>query len=278
MPVMNYKLADQIMDFASREGIKVRGHVLVWDAYMSDWFFREKYLPDGDYVDRETLLKRLDYYITEVITHFEKKYPGVVYCWDVVNEAVADNKGEYDAKDPKHIRKLRNNAPNQFEAIIGNDYVEQAFLMAKNATEALKADIDLYYNDYNAFQTEKSAAIGELVKSINSYAKDKSGKPRKLCDGVGMQGYIGGYGTQDGCMQQKDLDLIEKAIRKYGALGVKIQFTEMSIRNFKGDEESQNKHAQAFQHSGIDVATCLSETRYYFQEKFLSANIILFKT
>ena len=141
----------------------------------------------------------------------------MVYCWDVVNEAVGDNKGEYDAKDPKHIRKLRNNAPNQFEAIIGNDYVEQVFLMAKNATESLKADIDLYYNDYNAFQTEKSA----LIKSINNYAKDKAGKPRKLCDGVGMQGYIGGYDTQEGCMQEKDLALIEKAIRKYGGLFTK---------------------------------------------------------
>ncbi|MBR6809065.1 MAG: endo-1,4-beta-xylanase, partial [Clostridia bacterium] len=83
MPVMNYWAADQMIQWARDNNIKVRGHVLVWDAYMSDWFFREGYKNDGAYADQETMRARTRYYIEQVVTHFEEKFPGTVYCWDV---------------------------------------------------------------------------------------------------------------------------------------------------------------------------------------------------
>ena len=43
MPVMNYWMADQMVGWAQENGIAVRGHVLVWDAYMCDWYFHEGY-------------------------------------------------------------------------------------------------------------------------------------------------------------------------------------------------------------------------------------------
>ena len=52
------------------------------------------------YVSKAVMQKRLQYYIKEVITHFEKKYPGVIYCWDVVNEAVADQNEGDDKQKP----------------------------------------------------------------------------------------------------------------------------------------------------------------------------------
>ena len=39
MPGMNYGRADAMISWAQKQGIKVRGHVLVWDAYMTQWFF-----------------------------------------------------------------------------------------------------------------------------------------------------------------------------------------------------------------------------------------------
>ena len=62
---------------------------------MCDWFFREGYKTDGAYVSADVMKNRLKMYIDEVMTHFEEKYPGAIYCWDVVNEAVADNAGEF---------------------------------------------------------------------------------------------------------------------------------------------------------------------------------------
>lgn len=245
MPVMNYSQADEILDFAKENGMKMRGHTLVWDAYMLDWFFRKDYDTSQDYVDEATLKERLQTYIEDVVTHFEQKYPGVVYCWDVVNEAVGDNAEDYGADaDTRHIRKTRGGEANKFYDILGDHYVELSFQYAKDAVEQLKlenpdTDIKLFYNDYNAFYEEKRDAICALVKSINSF--DSEG--RKLCDGVGMQGYIGGYGQQSGCMNDGDIDLIGAAIDKYGALDLEVQLTEMAVRNYEGDEKTVAEHA-----------------------------------
>lgn len=241
MPVMNYKQADAMVGWAQENGLKVRGHVLVWDAYMCDWFFREGYSTAKDYADPETIRQRTEHYITQVVTHFEEKFPGVVYCWDVVNEAVGDGITEYKPGDPRHLRTLRNGGVNLFQKYMGDDYVELAFLYARNAVEALGADIKLYYNDYNAYFTDKAAAICELVKSINSYAVDENGNSRKLIDGVGMQGYIGGYGTQSGCLVDSHIMMIKNAIMGYAQLGMDVQITEMAVRNF--EPEQADKHA-----------------------------------
>ena len=235
MPVMNYEKADAIISFAKENGIQMRGHVLVWHAYMCDWFFREGYDTSKKYVSKAVMQKRLQYYIKEVITHFEKKYPGVIYCWDVVNEAVAD---QNVGNDNRNLRK-----DNQFYKILGSDYVEQSFLYAKNTVDELGADIKLYYNDYNSFYKSKREEIVNLVKSINSYAKDAKGNTRKLCDGVGMQGYIGGYGTQNGCMNEQNISDIKKSIETYAALGCEVQVTEMAVRNYMGTAAMKKKHA-----------------------------------
>ncbi len=251
MPVMNYDLADKIVGFAQENGMGVRGHVLVWDAYMSDWFFRKGYDWNGAYVDAETMKARLQYYIEEVITHFEEKFPGVVYCWDVVNEAVGDGSGDYAADDPRHVRTTRSGTSNPFYNYIGEDYVELSFLYAKNTVEKLQkanpdVDIKLFYNDYNTFYDAKRDAIIELIKSINSYAKDSAGNDRKLCDGIGMQSYIGGYGKQDGCMNSGDLKRVETAINMYADLGLTVHATEMAVRNYKNDEATMEKHAEFY--------------------------------
>lgn len=251
MPVMDFSGAAGIMEAAMMNGAQVRGHVLVWDAYMTDWFFREDYKSNGDYVDRETMKKRMESYITQVITYFEKTYPGVVYCWDVVNEAVGDGSSDYTAGDDRHIRVYRSGEENLFYKYVGDDYVELAFLYARNAVEALQeenpeVDIKLYYNDYNTFYEEKRDAICVLVESINSFATDAEGNTRKLCDGVGMQGYIGGYGKQDGCMNKNNISMIQKAVEKYASLGVEVQLTEMAVRNYSDEASVVEKHADYY--------------------------------
>lgn len=239
MPVMNYTRADAIMDFAKQNNLKVRGHVLVWDAYMPDWFFRDTYLKSGNLVDSETMKKRLEYYINDVITHFETKYPGIIYCWDVVNEAVADGTNECNPSDNRRVRTSRGGTTNYFYKVIGDDYVEFAFKCAKEAVKKNNADIKLYYNDYNTFYSDKTNAIINLVKSIN--------KTEKLCDGVGMQGYIGGYGKQEGCMRNSDISLVKNAISKFSQnLGVEVQLTELALRNYKNDKTNQELHAQFY--------------------------------
>lgn len=238
-PVLDYTNADIVMEFAKENGIAVRGHTLVWDAGMSDWFFREGYKSNGEYVDQATVRKRMKSYIEQVIFHFEEKYPGIIYCWDVVNEAVDTGK-PMDEEDPRCIEE------NVFSEHAGSDYVELAFQYTYEAIQKVKetiepdADIKLFYNDFSTFYENKREAICALVKSINEYLPDGEGGYVKLCDGVGMQSYIGGYGSQSGCMNDGDLTLIRDSILAFHELGVEVHVTELAVRNYR-DYENQ-KH------------------------------------
>ena len=237
MPVMNYYNADNIAKFAQENGIGIRGHVLVWDAYMPSWFFREGYKNDGAFVSSDLMKKRLQYYIEEVITHFETNFPGVVYCWDVVNEAVGDGANEYKEGDERHVRTSRGGTTNYFYDVIGPDYVELTFKYARQAAKKANANIKLFYNDYSTFYSPKREAIGKLIESIN--------KKEKLCDGVGMQGYVGGYGQQAGCMSANDINLFKNAIVFYSNLGLEIHVTELALRNY--DKTKAVQHANYYE-------------------------------
>lgn len=237
-PVMNYKQADKIAAYAQENGIGMRGHVLVWDAYMTNWFFKEGFSNNGNYVSKAEMEERLSYYIDEVITHFETNFPGLVYCWDVVNEAVADNKSEAIPGNSFNIRATRGGTANIFYETMGEDYVLFAFKCARNTVKKLGADIKLFYNDYNTFYPEKRNHICALIEYLN--------KKEKLCDGVGMQGYIGGYGQQAGCMNPSDLALIKASIKKYSDLGIEVQLTEVAVRNYNNDDISMSKHASFY--------------------------------
>ena len=246
MPVMNYALADRMLSWARENNIRVRGHVLVWDAYMTDWYFREGYDSSKPYADRETMRLRTRYYIDQVVTHFEEKFPGTIYCWDVVNEAIGDNMSESDYSDARHLRTVRSGVDNLFKTHLGDDYVEFSFLCAKDTVEKLGADIKLFYNDYNMFFTDKRQAALALVESINTYAKDENGEYRKLIDGIGMQGYIGGYGKQQDCMEDSHITRIQASINLYARAGMEVHITEMAVRNFQNDEPTVALHADFY--------------------------------
>ena len=254
MPRMNYTYADKMVEWAQKHGLGVRGHVLVWDASMMQlkpWFFHEDYNEGKPFAGQETMRARLASYIDQVITHFEEKYPGVIYCWDVVNEAIGDNVSEYSASDRRHLRTARGNASNCFLDYVGSDYVEYSFLCARNTVDRLGADIRLFYNDYNLFASDKRSAAYALVGSIQSYARDAEGNPRSLIDGIGMQGYIGGYGEQTGCMNENDIRDIRMSIKIYESLGMEVQLTEMAVRNY--DQSRAKEHCMFYSKLFSDV-------------------------
>ncbi|MBR6164425.1 MAG: endo-1,4-beta-xylanase [Clostridia bacterium] len=238
MPRMNYANADRMIAWAQKQGIAVRGHVLVWDAVMQyPWFFHEDYDVSKPFADPEVNRARLASYIDQVITHFEEKFPGVIYCWDVVNEAIGDSASDWRADDPRHIRVVRDGGPNFFREYVGDDYVEYAFLCARNTVERLGVDIRLFYNDYNMFMKGKREAAVSLAESILSYDPDG----RRLIDGIGMQGYLGGYGTQSGCLEESLITDVKEAISLFSSLGLEVQITEMAVRNF--DRSKAAEHA-----------------------------------
>jgi endo-1,4-beta-xylanase len=227
-PSLNFSSIDPTLKWCKENDMKMRGHTLVWHTQAPGWFFREGYTDDGEYVDKETMSLRMESYIKQLLTHVQEEYPGVIYCWDVVNEAV-----DPDSPAPESFFQCRTkigNDPNPWYDTLGQDYVELAFTYArKYAAE----DVKLFYNDYNTYQLPKTEAIYALCESL---------KEKGLIDGIGMQGYWGiGYPSN------KD---IETAIRKFAELDLEIQITELSIGV---DEENEAnfikqgvKYAQVF--------------------------------
>ncbi|MBR5706793.1 MAG: endo-1,4-beta-xylanase [Bacteroidaceae bacterium] len=193
----NFANADAIADFCREHGIKLRGHCLVWHSQVGRWMFQDKDA-DGKNIQasKEKLYERMKTHITTIV----QRYSDIVYCWDVVNEAVTDDAG---ATDP-----LR---PSQWKQIAGGDeFIRKAFEFAHEADpNAL-----LFYNDYNAAVPAKRDKIYNMVKEMK-----EAGVP---IDGIGMQGHFSIY--------DPSLEDIEAAIEKYSEIVDHIQFTELDIR------------------------------------------------
>ena len=152
----NFAPADKIVDFAQKNGLKVRGHNLCWHNQTPNWFFTK----DGRDVTKDELLARLKQHITEVVGRYKDK----IYVWDVVNEAVPDGGTDIYRKS-------------KFYDIIGEEYIAKAFEYAHEADpKAL-----LFYNDYNTENKVKREKIYQLLKNL----KEK-GVP---IHGVGLQGH-----------------------------------------------------------------------------------------
>jgi endo-1,4-beta-xylanase len=145
---------DAIVAFAEANGMKVRGHTLVWHNQNPSW------LPRAIKTRDEAIAVLKDHIQTVV-----GRYKGRIAAWDVVNEAMDDSTGE-----------LRESP---WLAAIGPDYIALAFQFAHEADP----DAKLYYNDYGAEGIGgKGDAVFELVKGLK-----EQGVP---IDGVGWQGHF----------------------------------------------------------------------------------------
>lgn len=235
MPRMNYKEADKIMDFAKENDIKMRGHTLVWREHMADWFFREGYEADGNYVSREVMLERLESYIKQVLTHFQEKYPGVIYAWDVVNEAIAADWSSRIIEGDSIVM----NDDDLFYCHIGTDYVQKAFEYANKYADK---DVKLFYNDYGGDHPYRRKAIINLVKIVN--AKEK------LIDGIGYQGYNDYDVSVLQSYPDKDNSSVVDALSDFYELGLEIHITEFTISN---EDESYNNAQGEFMYRFMEL-------------------------
>lgn len=218
-PAMRYDSAKKYLEFAKENGIALRGHTLVWHNQTPIWFFKEGFLDDvqAPWADRQTMLARMEWYIRSVLTFVQTEYPGVIYAWDVVNEAIEE-------KDEEGWRKR-----SPWYQTVGEEFVLYAFRFArKYAAPGVK----LFYNDYNTFQPFKRETIlNYIVKPLMK---------ETLIDGIGMQSHF----VMDGI--DHALKEYEKTLCCYGATGLEIQSTELDIHNADSSEEGLKKLADAY--------------------------------
>ena len=203
--VWDFEKADKIANFCRQKGIKLRGHCLCWHSQFADWMFTDK---KGRDVKKDVFYERLREHIHTVVN----RYKDVVYCWDVVNEAISDGGGGFGGFGGFG---RRGQAPNPYREsrhykLCGDEFIAKAFEFAHEADpNAL-----LFYNDYNECDPGKRDRIYNMVKKM----KD-AGVP---IDGIGMQGHYNVYGPSE-----EDIDA---AITKYKELVKHIHVTELDIR------------------------------------------------
>jgi endo-1,4-beta-xylanase len=227
----DFTTEDALVTKIQAAGLKLHGHVLVWHQQTPTWLTTTtESLP----LEREAALANLKNHITTVMEHYSNK----VISWDVVNEAMNDN-----PSNPTNWRGALRQSP--WKAAIGDDYVEQAFLAAREVLDAHPTwDIKLYYNDYNEDNQNKAQAIYSMVKEINeNFAANHSGK--LLIDGVGMQAHYN---------LNTNPDNVKLSLEKFISLGVQVSISELDITagsNSRLTEKEANAqgalYAQMFQ-------------------------------
>ena len=212
----DFTRADRIANFCRQHGIKMRGHCLMWHSQIGEWIYKDE---QGNLLPKEEFFKRMREHIHTVVS----RYKDVVYAWDVVNEAMTDDR---NATDPYR--------QSQLYQIAGDEFIAQAFRFAREADP----NVLLFYNDYNETDPVKSKRIFEMVKKMKA-----NGVP---IDGIGMQGHYNIYGPKE--------DEIDAAITLYKQVVKHIHMTELDVR---ANEEMGG--ALQFSQEGMEVSDSLKQ-------------------
>lgn len=212
-PAVTLERVRKYLDFAKANGIQMRGHTLVWHNQTPRWFFHENYDEKAPTASKETMLARLEGYIKNVLTAIQSEYPGVIYAWDVVNEAV--DEGGFRPRSP-------------WQNIVGEEFIFKAFETARKYAEP---GVLLFYNDYTTYEYWKRDFIVEnILKPLID---------RGLIDGMGMQSHL--------LMDDPSMEDYKIALETYGALGLVIHATELDIHNNDNSEASMQALADRYE-------------------------------
>jgi endo-1,4-beta-xylanase len=190
----DFSQADQIVDFAARHNMKVRGHTLVWHRQNPVWLTAAHFTP-------EQMSKLLETHIKTVAGH----YRGRIFAWDVANEAFDEG---------KNAGKLRStiwyDQPGIGFSDQGPAYLAQCFRWAHEADpQAL-----LFYNEAEAEEMNpKSDAIYAMARAFK-----REGVP---IDGIGFQMHVSNL--------HADIPSISANIARFTALGLQVHITEMDV-------------------------------------------------
>lgn len=181
-----WELPDRLVQFGLEHKMFILGHTLVWHSQVP----RNLFMVEGKAVSRDTLSQTMEHHIRTLVG----RYKGKVTAWDVVNEAVDEDKGW--RKSPWYN-------------IIGPEFMEKAFHVAHE----VDGKAQLLYNDYNMYHPKKAAFVADFVRDYK-----KRGVP---ISGVGMQGHVGlDYGS---------IEELEASILLFAGTGVRVHITELDV-------------------------------------------------
>lgn len=183
-----WELPDRLVRFATSHNMYILGHTLVWHSQTARDLFQAD--SGAGAITRDDLLRKMEDHIRTLVG----RYKGKIAAWDVVNEAVDEDKG---------WRRSR-----WFE-ILGPEFLEKAFHWAHEVDPKAQ----LLYNDYNMHNPAKAKFVADFVRDFK-----KRGVP---IHGVGMQGHVG--------LDYPDIREFEASILLFAEAGVRVHITELDV-------------------------------------------------
>ena len=256
---------DKILTILKNNNLKMRGHVLTWHSQTPDEFFAKDYSAkyNGDLisnlVSKDEMTARHEWYIKTILDYvndWESKNGygegnHIIWAWDVVNEAVAD-----DATTTDYLRGstigTKDKTPNPpqgsnqaqgsrwYQLYESDEFIVNAF---RFANAYAPADVSLAYNDYNEYMDYsagwKTTGILKLLDSIkNGEAKTINGKSVKpRIDVMGMQSHVG--------ESWPGVSGYETALKKYLETGLDVHVTEFDVAA-KSTNNAKKAYAEYF--------------------------------
>ena len=193
--------ADNLVSFAQRNNMAIRGHCLVWHSQQPTWLSSDGKKNDKNWT-RQQALTILKDHITNVMKHFK----GKVTEWDVVNECLDDDQSIIRSNPDGYT--LRQTV---WQQAIGDDYIDSAFVYAHRADP----DAVLYLNDYGVEFQGKAKSVA--FRNLAMHLKNK-GVP---IDGVGLQCHFS--------IGEVDSVKLASTVQRFGQDNLKCVITELDM-------------------------------------------------
>lgn len=197
--------ADKLLDFADQNGMKMRGHTLVWYLALPEWTSSIK----GAKAAEQAMSK----HIRNVVGHYKGRIPS----WDVVNEAIA--------WEPTKSDYLR---PSLWLDTMGKGYIETAFRRAAAADPSAQLVINEYDIEcVGPLQKNRRDALLRVVRDL----RDKD----VPIHAVGFQAHLKGE-------QEIDKDGVSAFVAELKTMDVDVLVTELDVIDNKlpADEKTRD--------------------------------------
>jgi endo-1,4-beta-xylanase len=195
----NFYRADQIIDWAGQNGMKVRGHTLLWNRpeYMPEWLLNYDFGPRPA-TEAERLLR-------EHITTVCRRYGTRIFTYDVVNETIDPETGS-----------MRDSV---FTRTLGDATIDIAFDAARQAAPEAR----LVYNDYMDWSAGSAQHRAGVLRLLERLKTNKV--PVQV---LGLQSHLAsGKNNFDAADQAEWRRFMDAAV----ALGLDLAVTEFDVED-----------------------------------------------